>query len=149
MSSQVKGVLCGQLSKWASSWILQVQEPECAWGAPTGKERSGVLKAPFSHLSYLAFFFVSMGFPNSDKEFACLCRRQGFDPWIRKIPGEGNSNPLQYSCLGNPMDRGAWRATVHEVTKSWTWLSNWARILSFYAISIEERIFFSTQHVGS
>ena len=35
-------------------------------------------------------------------------------------PGEGNGNPLQYSCLGNPMDRGAWWATVHGVTKSTT-----------------------------
>ena len=35
-------------------------------------------------------------------------------------PGEGNGNPPQYSCLGNPMDRGAWRAIVHGVTKSWT-----------------------------
>jgi len=34
--------------------------------------------------------------------------------------GEGNGNPLQYSCFGNPMDRGAWRVTVHEVTKSQT-----------------------------
>ena len=40
-------------------------------------------------------------------------------------PGEGNGNPLQYSCLGNPMDRGAWWATAHGVTKSQTWLSNW------------------------
>ena len=40
---------------------------------------------------------------------ACLqCRRPGFDPWVGKIPGEGNSSPLQYSCLENPMDRGAW-----------------------------------------
>ena len=39
-------------------------------------------------------------------------------------PGEGNGNPLQYSCLGNHMDRGSWRATVHGVTKSWTLLSN-------------------------
>ena len=38
--------------------------------------------------------------------------------------GEGNGNPLQYSCLGNSMDRGAWQATVHGVTKSWPWLSN-------------------------
>ena len=38
----------------------------------------------------------------------------------------GNDNPVQYSCLDNPMDRRDWRATVHEVTKSWTWLSNWA-----------------------
>ena len=40
-----------------------------------------------------------------------------------KSPGVGNSNPLQYSCLGNAMDRGAWPATVHGVAKSWTWLS--------------------------
>ena len=39
-------------------------------------------------------------------------------------PGEGNGNPLQYSCLGNPMERGAWRATVHGGRKSPTWLSN-------------------------
>ena len=38
-------------------------------------------------------------------------------------PGEGNGNPLQYSCLENPMDRGAWQATVHRVAKSWTGLS--------------------------
>ena len=39
-------------------------------------------------------------------------------------PGEGNGNPLQYSCLGNPMDTGAWRATVHRVAQSRTGLSN-------------------------
>ena len=38
-------------------------------------------------------------------------------------PGEGNGNPCQCSCLGNPMDRGAWRATVHGFTKHWTRLS--------------------------
>ena len=38
-------------------------------------------------------------------------------PESRRAPGEGNGNPLQDSCLGNPMDRGAWRATVHGVTK--------------------------------
>ena len=37
--------------------------------------------------------------------------------------GEGNDNPLQYSCLENPMDRGAWWATVHGVVKTWTQLS--------------------------
>ena len=45
-----------------------------------------------------------------------------YDPWAGKIPGEGNGNPLQYSCLENPMDRGAWQATVHRVTNSWMWL---------------------------
>ena len=43
-----------------------------------------------------------------------------------RSPGEGNGNPLQYSCLGNPKNRGAWRATVHRVVKSWTWLRDWA-----------------------
>ena len=41
-----------------------------------------------------------------------------------RSPGEGNGNPLQYSCLENPMDREAWRATVHGVAKSWTQLSD-------------------------
>ena len=40
-------------------------------------------------------------------------------PELRRSPGEGNGNPLQYSCLGNPMDRGAWWATVHGVPKEW------------------------------
>ena len=38
-------------------------------------------------------------------------------PGSGRSPGEGNGNPLQYSCLGNPVDRGAWLATVHRVTK--------------------------------
>jgi len=39
---------------------------------------------------------------------------------LGRFPGGGNGNPLQYSCLENPMDRGAWQATVHRVAKSWT-----------------------------
>ena len=41
-------------------------------------------------------------------------RRPGFNPWIGKIPRRRNGNPLQYSCPKNPMDRGAWQATVHR-----------------------------------
>ena len=42
-------------------------------------------------------------------QIICLqCTRPGFNPWVGKSPGEGNGNPLQYSCLENPMDRGAW-----------------------------------------
>ena len=48
-------------------------------------------------------------------ESICLqCGRPGFDPWVRKFPGEGNSNPLQYSCLENPMDGGAWYPWGHK-----------------------------------
>ena len=46
----------------------------------------------------------------------------GSIPGLGRSPGGGNGNPLQYSCLGNPMDRGAWRAMVHAITKSWTQL---------------------------
>ena len=60
----------------------------------------------------------------SGKESACRCRRCRFDPWIGKIPEEGNGNPLQYACLGNPMDRGDSWAIVHGVTRSRTRLSN-------------------------
>ena len=45
-------------------------------------------------------------------------RDLGSIPGSEKSPGGGHSNPVQYSCLENPMDRGAWRATVHEVAKS-------------------------------
>ena len=48
-------------------------------------------------------------------------------PGFERFPGEGNSNPLQYSCLENPMDRGAWQATVHGVPRSLTQMSDmWA-----------------------
>ena len=48
----------------------------------------------------------------------------GSVPEWGRFPGVGNGNPFQYSCLENSMDRGAWRATVHGVTKSWTRLSD-------------------------
>ena len=50
------------------------------------------------------------------------------ETWVQSLersPGEGNGNPLQYSCLENPMDRGAWRATVHEVMKNWIFQILW------------------------
>ena len=50
-------------------------------------------------------------------------RDSGSIPGSGRSSGEGNGNPLQFSCLENPMDRGAWWATVHGVAKSWTQLS--------------------------
>ena len=47
-------------------------------------------------------------------------RDVGSIPGWGRSPGEGNGNPLQYSCLENPMDREDWRATVHGVSKGWT-----------------------------
>ena len=50
------------------------------------------------------------------KESSCN-ERDMFNPWVKKIPGEGNGKLFQYSCLGNPMDRGICQATAHWVTK--------------------------------
>ena len=52
------------------------------------------------------------------KESACSADDLGSIPGLGRFPGEGNGNPLQYSCLQNSMDRGTWQATVHGVAKS-------------------------------
>ena len=66
-----------------------------------------------------------MGFPGSAKVKnlpvrAGDIRDAGLIPGLGRSAGGGHGNPLQYSCLENPMDRGAWWATVHRATKSWT-----------------------------
>ena len=57
-----------------------------------------------------------MGFPGGSVS-ACNAGDEGFIPGLGRSPGEGNGNPLQYSCLESPMDRGAWWATVHGVAE--------------------------------
>ena len=71
-----------------------------------------------------------LGLPNRDKvgfldgsagkEYACEAADVGSIPGSGRPLGEGNSNPLQNSCLKNPMDRGIWWTTVQRITKSWT-----------------------------
>jgi len=56
------------------------------------------------------------------KASTCNAGNLGSIPESGRSPGEGNGNPLQYSCLENSMDRGAWWATAHGVTKNWTLL---------------------------
>ena len=69
---------------------------------------------------------VFMGFSGGSdgKESACSAGDLDSIPGLGRSPREGNANPLQYSCLENPMDRGSWWATVHGVTKSRTQLSD-------------------------
>ena len=63
-----------------------------------------------------------MGFPGGSdgKESACNAGDLGLIPGLGRCPGGVHGNPLQYSCLENPMNREVWRATVHEVAKSQT-----------------------------
>ena len=67
-----------------------------------------------------------MGFPggSDSKESACNAGDQGSIPGSGKSPEEGNGNPLLYSCLGIPMDRGAWQATVYGVAERQIQLSS-------------------------
>ena len=66
------------------------------------------------------------GFPGSSdgKESTCNAGHLDSIPGSGRSPEEGNGNPLQYSCLENPMNGGAWRFSVHGITQSWTRLSN-------------------------
>jgi len=67
-----------------------------------------------------------LGFPaaSDSKESACNAGDPGSIPGLGRSPGEEDGNPLQYSCLGNSMDRGAWWATVYGIAKSQTQLSD-------------------------
>ena len=69
---------------------------------------------------------VFLGFSGGSdgKESSCNAGQLGLIPGLGRSPGGRHSNPLQYSCLGNPMDRGTWQAAVHGVEKSETRLSN-------------------------
>ena len=80
-------------------------------------QRSLASYSPWGHKKSATTESVRLPWWLSGRESACQLRRRGFDPWVEKIPGEGNGSPLQYSCLGNPVDRGSWQATVCGVTK--------------------------------
>ena len=86
------------------------------------------IKAPVSSGVWVRIPSLSilLGLPCSSngKEPACDAGDQGSVPGLGSSSGEGNGNPLQYSCLENPIDREAWRATLHGVAKSRTWQSN-------------------------
>ena len=72
-----------------------------------------------------------LGFPGGGKE------SKGSIPRLARSPGGGNGTPLQYSCLKNPMDRGAWGASVHGVAKGQTRLSDFTFTFHFHALEKE------------
>ena len=107
-----------------------------AWRIPGTGEPGGLpsmgsnrVGHDWSDLAAAAAAELLEGFPrdSSCKETTCQDRRRKklrFYPWVEsgRSPEVGHGNLLQYSCLENPMDRGAWLVTVHRVTKRWTWL---------------------------
>ena len=115
--------------------------------SPPGSSVHGILQArilewlasPFSrrssqprdwiHVSYVSCISSWVG--SDCKASAYNAGDLGSIPGLWRSPGEGNGNPLQYSCLENPMDGGAWWSAVHGVTKSWTWLSDFTFAFAF------------------
>ena len=98
----------GELFVWDTGWPRVSQISKSKWRYPVQ---------------------VTVSRWHSTEEFSCNARDAGdvgSIPGSGRPPGERNSNPLQHSCLGNLMDRGTWRATVHLVAKSWTRLGEWA-----------------------
>ena len=81
-------------------------------------------KAMAPHSSTLAWKIPWMEEPGGLHSMGSVATEQLHFHFSLSCNGEGNGNPLQYSCLRNPMDGGAWWATVHRVTKSWTQLSD-------------------------
>ena len=104
--------------QWIFSECLWEDGDNWQWG---GKE---ILKHIFEELigGFIKFIkYYMLGFPGGSdgKEPACSAGDPGSIPGPGRSPGEGNGNPLQYPCLENPMDGGAWKTTVHGVAKSW------------------------------
>ena len=71
-------------------------------------------------------YVSAMDFPGDStvKKLPAIVGDKGSAPGSGRSPGERNGHPLQYSCLGNSMDKGGWQATVHEVAKNWTQFSD-------------------------
>ena len=109
--------------------------------APPGKPQE--VGAPSGHIFAIkGLLILVQGFPGGSevKASACNAGDLGLIPGWGRSPGEGNGNPLQYSCLENPMDGGAWWATVHRVAKSWTRLSDFTYLI------LVHHIWLNTQH---
>ena len=112
--------------KWQPAPVFLPGEPQGqyemhAWGR---KELDTTWRLNNNKLNYIMELMLSFiaGFPGGSgvKASACNAGDLGSIPGLGRSPGEGNGNPLQYSCLENPVDREAWWATVHGVAKSWT-----------------------------
>ena len=97
----------------------------------TGVEAEATILWPPDAKNQSLVKILMLGFPPGSEgiESACNVEDLSSIPGLERCPGKENGNPLQYSCLENPMDGGAWWATVHRVTKSRTQLSVFTSLL--------------------
>ena len=127
----ILGVPCNAI------WILRSTYPfEKAPGHCVGNfDRDCIVS-----IDQLGEYYPLNGLPCGSEVNASACNAGdlGSIPGSGRYPGEGNGNPLQYSCLENPMDRGAWWATVHGVAKSQTWPSDFTFTLLIVSLPVHE-----------
>ena len=113
-----------------SGWAVLSRE----WSQAEGQGHAWYLFGTIGYTSNLKGLLDYLDLPCSSdgKESACNAGDPGSMPGWGRSPGEGNGNPLQYSCLENPMDRGAWRTTVQGVAESnmteWLTLLHWSTV---------------------
>ena len=146
----------GSLSTWATPssnlgpvfLSLDVHAHDPRW-IPSWQNHFMVCRYEHDKLCISWFYQGSPG-GSDGKEFTCNAGDLCLIPGLGRSPGGGNGNPLQYFCLNNPVDRGAWWAAVHGVTKSQTQLGNSAyththqAIVSVWTIHFASSLFFQT-----
>ena len=108
-------------------WLLRVNSRSWWWTGRSGMLQFMGLKIVghnwATELNWTVVIWNFLGDSDS-KDSVCNWEDLGLIPGLGRSPGEGNGYPIQYSCLENPMDKGAWWATIHGVTKSQTRLSD-------------------------
>ena len=109
----------------SQTWLVTKPPPPPLLSLPFGSCWFSKTDLPFPEYHTTGIIQCS-GFPGGfdGKERACNAGDLGSIPVLGRSPRGEHGNPLQYSCLENPMDRGAWQATVHDVAKSQIWLSD-------------------------
>ena len=133
LGSPVPGILQARTLEWVAisfsnawKWKVKLKLLSCVrlLATPWTAAHQTPPSMRFSRQDYWIGVPLPSPFPRwlSGKESACQEGDPSSIPGSGRSPGGGHSNPLQYSCLKNPMDRGAWPATVHRVRKSWTQL---------------------------
>ena len=123
-----EGILTRTLAGGLSAWLC-LGSSTCPRGGGQGGRKACWTRfpaAPEARTQKPLTYPLHMGFlgGSDSKEPTCNVGEAGSIPGLGRSPGGGNGYPLQYSCLENPMDRGAWQATVHGVTKNQTGLSD-------------------------
>ena len=108
------------LGRSCTGSVLEKEVVNCLLRGKFPERRGNVTEKHLVGRKWQQFFRQGDGFPGGSdcKESACNVGDLGLIPELGRSPGEESGNPLQYSCLENPMNRGAWRATVHGVKKS-------------------------------